>query len=120
MPKPKARVLKTCLDQFFVKELHWPATSPDFSLIEFLCDELQQRLQLRASCPTSLFNLINALQNAHKNTPQYYGNPSGVKAVMAVKGKPTPYSPCWCNNQVGPNTFIHLVWIITNQNLSNK
>ena len=50
-------------DEFGVEELDWPAQSPDLNPIEHLWDELERRLQARPTRPTSVPDLINALQN---------------------------------------------------------
>ena len=62
--------------EFGVRELDWPAQSPDFNPIEHLLDELERRLRARPSHPTSVCDLTNARR---------------VEAVIAAKGGPTSY-----------------------------
>ena len=96
-PVHKARTIKTWLDEFGVEELDWPAQSPDLNPIEHLWDELERRLRARPSRPTSVPDLINALQNEWAPIPTetlqnlVEGLPRRVEAVIAAKGVPTPF-----------------------------
>ena len=56
-PVHKAKSIKTWMREFGVDELDWPAQSPDLNLIEYFCDELEWRLRVRPSRPTSLCDL---------------------------------------------------------------
>ena len=53
-PVQKAGSIKTWMREFGVKELDWPAQSPNLIPIEHLWDELERRLRARPSRPTSL------------------------------------------------------------------
>ena len=80
-----------------VKELAWPAHSPDLNLIEHLWDELEQGLRARPSHPTSEPDLTNALLEEWSNIPidtllnLVDSLPRRVEAVIAAKGGPTQY-----------------------------
>jgi len=56
----KARSLKI-LSEFGVEELDWLSHNPDLNPIEYLWDELEQRLRARPFHPTSVPDLTNAL-----------------------------------------------------------
>ena len=96
-PVHKARTIKTWFDEFGVEELDWPAQNPDLNPIEHLWDELERRLRARPSRPTSVPDLINALQNEWAPIPTetlqnlVESLPRRVEAVIAAKGGPTPY-----------------------------
>ena len=92
-PVHKARSIKMWFDDFGVEELDWPAQNPDLNPIEHLWDELERRLQTRPSRPTSVPDLINAVQNEWAPTLQNLVEslPRRVEAVIAAKRGPTPY-----------------------------
>ena len=79
-PVHKARSIKTWMREFGVDELDWPAQSPDLNPIEHLWDELERRLRTRPSCPTSVCDLTNVLQEECTkipiNTPKPCEKPS--------------------------------------------
>ena len=91
-PVHKARCIKAWLDEFGVEELDWPAQSPDLSPIEHLCDELEWRLRVRPSRPTSVPDLTNALLDEWAKIPTdrlqnlVESLPRRVEAVVAAKG----------------------------------
>jgi transposase len=80
-----------------VKELDWPAQSPDLNPIKHIWDELDRRLRARHKHPTSVPDLTNGLvaewmqvltaivQHLVESLPRR------VEAVVAAKGGPTPY-----------------------------
>ena len=80
-----------------VKELDWPAQSPDLNPIENLWDELDRRLRARSSCPTTKSDLTNALLEEWSKIPintllnLVESLPRRVEAVIATKGGPTSY-----------------------------
>ena len=87
----------TWFDEVGVEELDWPAQNPDLNPIEHLWDELERKLRARSSCPTSVPDLINALQNEWAPIPTetlqnlVESLPRRVEAVIAAKGEPTPH-----------------------------
>lgn len=44
-PVHKARAIKTWMSEFAVKEIDWPAQSPNFKPTKHLWDELERRLE---------------------------------------------------------------------------
>ena len=61
------------MSEFSIKELDWPAQSPELNLIKHLWGELERRLRARPSRPTSVSDLTNALlgrmvKTSHKHT----------------------------------------------------
>ena len=57
------------MSMFGVEELDWLAQSPDLSLIEHLCDELERRLRARPARPTSVPDLTYVLLEEWSNIP---------------------------------------------------
>ena len=75
-----------------MEELDWPAQSPDFNPIEHLWDELERRLRARPSRPQSVPDLTNVHVAECKQVPYLVESlPRRVEAVIAAKGRPTPY-----------------------------
>ncbi|KAL6466679.1 hypothetical protein MHYP_G00244830 [Metynnis hypsauchen] len=97
-PVHKARSIKTWMSEFSVEELDWPAQSPDLNPMEHLWDELEQRLRERLFRPTSVSDLINALQEEWAKIPIstllniVESLPRRVEAVITAKGGPTSYA----------------------------
>ena len=60
-PVYKARSIHKWFVQISVKELDWPAQSPDLNSIGHLWDELERRLRARPNRPTPVPDLTNAL-----------------------------------------------------------
>lgn len=69
MTKHEARTIKTCFDVFVVEELDWPTLSPDLNHMEHLWVEVEQTLLAMPSRPTSVHDLINAVQNEWVHVP---------------------------------------------------
>ena len=93
----KARSIQKWFVEIGVKELDWPAKSPDLNPIKHLLDELEHLLQARPNRPTSVSHLTNNLVAEWKQVPaamfQHLEEnlPRSVEAVKAAKGGPTPY-----------------------------
>lgn len=65
----KASSIDTRLDEFSVKELPWPAQSPDFKPIKHFLVKMEQRLQARPSRATSVTDLVNDPQKECAQIP---------------------------------------------------
>uniref|UniRef100_A0A8C4EDP1 guanylate cyclase n=1 Tax=Dicentrarchus labrax TaxID=13489 RepID=A0A8C4EDP1_DICLA len=91
-----ARSMKKCCDEFDVEELDWPTQSPDLHPIEHLSDELEWTLRARPSRPTTVPDLINALQN------EWAQIPTETKSC----GKPSKKSGSWYGCKRGTNSIL--------------
>ena len=96
-PVHTARSMQKWFVEIGVEELDWPAQSPDLAPIEHLWYELERRLRARSNRPTSVPDLTNALEAEWKQIPAAMFQhlvesfPRRVEAVIASKGRPTPY-----------------------------
>lgn len=61
-PVHKTRTMKTWFDELSLDERVPPAHNPDLNPTESIWDKLEWRLQARPSHPTSMSDLIKALQ----------------------------------------------------------
>jgi hypothetical protein len=68
-PVHKARSIQKLFVEIIVKELDWPAQSPNLKPIEHLWDELKCRLRARTNCPTSVPDLTIVLVAEWKQVP---------------------------------------------------
>jgi hypothetical protein len=90
----KTRSIQKYFVKIDVKELDWPAQSPDLNPIKHLSDELEHLLRAKNQCPTSLMLLC---LNVRKQVPAAMFQhlveslPSRVEVVITAKGRPTPY-----------------------------
>ena len=91
-----ARSIQKWFVKIGVKELDWPAQSPDLIPIKHLWHELERRLRARPKRPTSVSDLTNALVAEWKSPQAMFQHlveslPRRVEAVITTKGGPTSY-----------------------------
>ena len=68
-PVHKAKSIRTRMREFVQASQVHPHQSPDLNLTEQLWDELEWRLRVRPSCPTSVCDLTNAFLEQWSKTP---------------------------------------------------
>ena len=71
-PAHTARTTQNLLQQHNIRQLPWPAKSPDLNVIEHLWDELNIRVRKRRVAPRNLQQLEQALRDEWRNIPQRF------------------------------------------------
>lgn len=87
------------MSKFVVKEIDWPAQSPNLNPGEHLRDILEETLRSRPSCLTLVSDLINALLEEWPKIPRNISKPCGrnsQKSVSCFSGKD------WANIMLDP------------------
>ncbi|CDQ92928.1 unnamed protein product [Oncorhynchus mykiss] len=118
-PVHKARSIQKWIIEIGVKELDWPAQSPDLNPIEHLWDELECGLRARPNRPTSVPDLTNALVAEWKQVPsamfQHLVESQKSGGCYCCKGGPTPIIShdfgMRCSTSRCPHTLGHVACI---------
>lgn len=92
-----SRIIHDCISEVGFRFMEWPACSPDLNLIEHLWDELKRRIRARRRAPTSIPELIVAVEEEWLNIPQetisnlIESMPNRMRDVVRARGGHTHY-----------------------------
>jgi transposase len=93
----RARLVNDVLEQHHIQRMLWPARSPDCNCIEHVWDRLKRQIQARLDPPTTMEELVNAIQEEWERIPQNFINnlvlsmPRRCLSVLRAGGGPTKY-----------------------------
>ncbi|KAI5117840.1 hypothetical protein M0805_008112 [Coniferiporia weirii] len=96
-PKHKSKVAEAWFQKKHVKQLPWPASSPDMSPIEHVWDQIDDLVRTRNPLPQNVNELWRAIQEEWDNYPKaaldklYKSMPHRVNALLKARGGHTKY-----------------------------